>query len=98
MDAAESHLPCYLVEWFRPELTEELLDQAVTKLDECVAAMCVEGSPVRLLMTLAVPDDDVVFGVFAAGSEEVVARVCRDAGVPAQRLSVAVDARAARQP
>jgi hypothetical protein len=50
------------------------------------------------MMTLAVPDDDVIFGVFAAGSEQVVARVCAQAGIPAQRLSLAFDARATHRP
>jgi hypothetical protein len=87
---------CYLAEWYRSELTEELLDCAVTKLDECVSSVCAQGSPVRLLMALAVPDDQLVFGVFVADSEEVVERVCRQAGVPAHRLSVAIDARVLR--
>jgi hypothetical protein len=92
------HLRCYLAEWYRSELTEELLDNTITRLDECVAAVCAAGSPVQLLMAIAVPNDELVFGVFAAGSKQVVARICRQAGIPAQRLSLAIDARAARQP
>jgi hypothetical protein len=87
---------CYLAEWYRSELTEELLDSAVTKLDECVSSVCAQGSPVRLLMALAVPNDQFVFGVFVADSEEIVDRVCRQAGIPAHRLSVAIDARVPR--
>ena len=93
MSAPASGLRCYLAEWYRPELTAELFDHAVTRLDDCVASMCAQGSTVQLLMTLAVPDDEVVFGVFAAGSEQVVARVCAQAGIPARRLSLAFDAR-----
>ena len=55
-----------------------------------------EGSPVRLLMTLAVPDDEVVFRVFAAGSAQAVSEACRRAGVPAERLTNAMDARISR--
>jgi hypothetical protein len=91
------HLRCYLAEWYRPELTQELLDDTVARLDECVRAMCAAGSPVQLLMAVAVPNDELVFGVFAAGSEQVVTRVCREAGVRVQRLSPAIDARAAPQ-
>jgi hypothetical protein len=98
MSASGLHLRCYLAEWYRSELTEEVLDHAVTRLGECVASVCAEGSQVRLLMALAVPNDELVFGVFVAGSEQVVARVCREAGIPAQRLSLAIDAHAARQP
>jgi hypothetical protein len=86
-------LPCYLVEWYRPELTAGQLNLTAAKLEECAAAMSGEGSPVQLLMTLAVPSDDVLFGVFAAGSADSVSEACRRAGCPAERLSNAVDAR-----
>jgi hypothetical protein len=90
-------LRCYLAEWYRPELTEELLDDTVARLDECVRSMCAAGSPVQLLTVLAVPNDELIFGVFVAGSKQVVTQVCRQAGIPAQRLSPAIDARATRQ-
>ena len=92
-----SQVRCYLAEWYRPQLTEELLDNTVARLDECVRAICAKGSPVQLLTALAVPNDELIFGVFAAGSEQVVARVCRQAGIPAQRISPAIDGRVKRQ-
>jgi hypothetical protein len=57
--------------------------------------MSAEGSPVRLLMTLALPTDDVIFGVFTARSEAVVAQTCQRAGMAPQRLTPALDARMA---
>ena len=90
-------LRCYLAEWYRPELTEELLDNTVARLDECVRAICAAGSPVQLLTALAVPNDELIFGIFAAGTKQVVAQVCRQAGIPAQRISPAIDARAEHQ-
>jgi hypothetical protein len=92
-----SHLRCYLAEWYWPQLTEELLENTVARLDECVRGMCAAGSPVQLLTALAVPNDELIFGVFAAGSKQVVTRVCRQAGIPAQRISPAIDARGVRQ-
>jgi hypothetical protein len=83
--------PCYLVEWYRSEVTEDL-DDTVTKLDECVASISTASSPVQLLMALAIPTDEVVFGLFAAGSAHDVTRVCERAGIPAQRLTAAVGA------
>jgi hypothetical protein len=44
---------------------------------------------VELLMTLAVPTDEVVFGLFTAGSAQIVSQACLRAGVPAQRVTVA---------
>jgi len=84
---------CFLVEWYPPDLTEELLDHTAATLERCAASMSAEGSPVQLLMTLAVPTDEVVFGVFAACSARIVAEACQRAGIPAQRLSVARTAR-----
>jgi hypothetical protein len=85
-------LPCYLVEWYQPEFTDDELDQTAAKLEECAAVMCADGSPVQLQMTLAVPSDEVIFAVFAASSAHIVAQTCHRAGMPAQRLTAAVDA------
>jgi len=91
------HLSCYLVEWYRPELGAEPLEHTDAALDECAASMSAEGCPVQLLMTLAVPTDEVVFAVFTAGSAHLVSQVCQRAGVPAQRLSAATAGRPARR-
>jgi hypothetical protein len=82
-------LSCYLVEWYRPGLDEDQLAGIAAKVDESSASVCAEGSPVRRVWTLGVPTDEVVFGVFAASSPDIVALVCRRAGMPASRLSVA---------
>lgn len=86
-------LPCYLVEWYRPEVTAGELDATAASLQAGVAAMCGEGSPVELLITLAIPADEVLFGVFTAGSARDVSEACRRAGIPAERLTSVVDAR-----
>jgi hypothetical protein len=83
------HQSCYLVEWYQLGQTDGELDRTAAKIDECAASMSADGSPVRRLMTLAVPSDEVVFGVFAAGSAQLVTRACDLAGIPAQRLTVA---------
>lgn len=80
---------CFLVEWYRPRLAD--LDDAADALSACAATMSAEGSPVQLLMTLAVPTDEVVFGIFGAKSADLVAQACRRAGHPAERLSAALD-------
>jgi hypothetical protein len=60
-------------------------------LEASAASMCVEGSPVQLVMTLAVPSDEVLFGIFAAGSAHMVTQACQRAGMPAARLTPAVE-------
>ncbi|WP_064743061.1 hypothetical protein [Pseudonocardia spinosispora] len=89
MTTPTSGLPHYLVEWYRPEPNGELLDRTTAFLEHAIRTLSAEGCPVRLLMTVAVPADEVIFGVFAAGSAQVVEQVCRRAGVPSGRLSTA---------
>jgi hypothetical protein len=91
MSGPVSWLPCYLVEWYGPQLSEDRLDRIAASLEASAASMCVEGSPVQLVMTLAVPSDEVLFGIFAAGSAHMVTQACQRAGMPAARLTPAVE-------
>lgn len=47
---------------------------------------------VRLVVTLAVPADEVVFGLFEAPSAESVTSTCERAGLPPMRLNAALHA------
>ncbi|MGC2653362.1 MAG: hypothetical protein WA317_07135 [Mycobacterium sp.] len=87
--AAES-LPCYLVEWYRPGLHTEQLDSIAAHVDQSSALVRAEGLPVRRVLTLVIPTDDVVFGIFAASAADIVALVCQRAGMPASRLTAAL--------
>src|SRR3954467_14159749 len=77
----------YLAEWYLPELTDQSVDDIVAKLDVAASTVSDEGTPVRLLVTLAVPTDEVLYGVFGAQSPDIVTATCQRAGVPHQRLS-----------
>ncbi|HEY0229236.1 MAG TPA: hypothetical protein VGC05_23185 [Mycobacterium sp.] len=90
MGAPALRIPCYLVEWYLPELIENHFTTALAVLGECITMMTAEGTPVRVLHTVTVPGDEVVFGVIVAGSEAIVAELCRRAGVPAERVSAAI--------
>jgi hypothetical protein len=83
----------HLAEWYLPELTEQSVDEIVAKLDHAATAVSDEGTPIRLLVTLAVPTDEVLYGVFRAHSPEIVTATCQRAGCPHQRLSGDVSAR-----
>lgn len=87
---------CYLAEWYLPELSEQSVEDLVARLDAAAAAATGEGTPVELLITLAVPSDEVLYGVFGAGSREIVSRTCLAAGAPHQRLSAPVGTRIRR--
>jgi hypothetical protein len=80
---------CYLIEWYRSGLTAEPFDEIAVKLAERAASMSAEGSPVQLLLIIAVPNDEFAFAVFAACSAHVVTQTCQRAGIPAQRVTPA---------
>ncbi|MDT5059503.1 MAG: hypothetical protein QOF66_7869 [Mycobacterium sp.] len=86
MDSA-SDVAYYLAEWYLPELTDQSVDAVVAKLDVAAVTVSDEGTPVRLVVTLAVPTDEVLYGVFGAQSPDIVTATCQLAGVPHQRLS-----------
>jgi hypothetical protein len=83
----------YLAEWYLPEMTTTSVDEMVAKLDAAAAATTGEGTPVRLVVTLSVPTDEVLYGVFGAVSPETVTKACLRAGAPFQRISGDVGAR-----
>src|ERR1700742_3740367 len=97
MDAVND-VAYYLAEWYLPELTETSVDDVVAKLDAAAILVSSEGTPVRLGVTLAVPTDEVLYGVFGAPSGDIVTRTSHQAGVPHQRLSGHVGTRIREKP
>ncbi len=91
MGVTTLRVPCFLVEWYRPDLIADRFEVGRVTLDEVMASWSADRTPVRLLLTLTVPDDQVVFGVVTADSADIVAQVCQRAGVPAERITAAVD-------
>ena len=87
-----------LAEWYLPELTEQAVEDMVARLDVAAAVLSGEGMPVRLLLTLAVPEDEVLYGLFGAHSLDLVSRTCDQAGLPYQRLSGDVGTRIRQEP
>jgi hypothetical protein len=90
MNATAPHLRCYLVEWYRADLTDEALGQTLAQLHQGAASLSAEGSPTQVLLALTVPSDEVVLGVFAASSAEIVSQACDRAGLPAERVTAAL--------
>lgn len=84
----------YLAEWYHPDRTREALQRRVTTIVLNAARTAGDDRAVTLLTTFLLPNDEVVFGVFAASSGESVADVCRRSGYPAGRISPAVEAAA----
>jgi hypothetical protein len=90
MGIGKAALERFLVEWYEPYVPTSPIDETVKRLNDGAACVTALGERIRLLMVLAVPSDQYAFGVFAAESADVVARVCLDAGAPAERISATV--------
>lgn len=85
-----STVACYLTEWYARDVTSQPLEVTTAKLSACIGDT---GSRVVLVIAVAVPADDMILAVFIADSAHTVAEVCGRAGLPAQRLTPAVQAR-----
>lgn len=80
----------YLVEWYQPALSAALLEETARHLGRSAAEMSKEGTAVSLLLTLFMPEDEVAFCLFAAGSPASVEQACRRAELPFERISRAI--------
>jgi hypothetical protein len=90
MGLTDAETERFLVEWYGPAAPAESIDETAGRLSDGAASISARGEPVRLLMAMAVPDDDYAFGVFLAESADAVAQVCEGAGAPAERITPAV--------
>jgi hypothetical protein len=82
--------PHYLAEWYQPAMTEERLDQTARRIGQSAAELSAKGSPVHVLVTMLMPDDEVAFCLFAAGSPTLVEQACRHADIPFSRITRAI--------
>jgi hypothetical protein len=80
----------YLVEHYAPGRTVDGLSSWTARVRSTAVAMAREGRAVRYLRSTIVPADEGLLCVFAADSEELVREVCARAGVPFERLSLAI--------
>ena len=84
----------FLVERYWPGVTPEAFTDAARRVHESVDALRGEGARIRTLSSTLVPVDEAAYWVFEASSREVVEHVYARAGVPFERIVVAVEAAA----
>jgi hypothetical protein len=80
---------CYLAEWYTGQSDDLPITHVAQCLRRSLAAIDPEAHPPQLLYAVAVPQDAYMFGVFTADSAELVTRACRQAGLPADRVTAA---------
>jgi uncharacterized protein DUF4242 len=81
----------YLVEHYQPGLTAAELQEAAALVRTAAAALERDGSAVRYLRSTIVPGDEAMLSVFEAGSEAAVQEAYARAGVPFERISLALN-------
>jgi hypothetical protein len=82
----------FLAEWYTPHLNGRAITDVAQCLQQSLATLPTRSHRPELLYALQVPQDAYAFGVFAADSAEIVAQICRLAGLPADRITAAVEA------
>jgi hypothetical protein len=88
MKDTERGVRCFLVEWYGPAAIAGTVGPAAKQLSSGLVSP--GGGQLRHLMTVAIPDDDYAFGIFAAESADAVRQVCIDAGACPDRVSAAI--------
>jgi hypothetical protein len=74
--------PCFLVEWYQPDLAATSFDDAVEALLKVAGDM-----KVRLFGALTSPSDETIYGVIAADSADAAIQACERAGWHADRVT-----------
>jgi hypothetical protein len=86
-------MPVYVGERYIPDASQEAaLSQAET-IREAVLRLAPDGTPVRLLSTTFVPNEEWVFDLFEAESAEQVERVYEEGHVAVERVTEGVHLR-----
>lgn len=90
MTKASSSGNVYLVEHYAPGRSVDGLSSWAARVRSTAVAMAREGQAVRYLRSTIVPADEGLLCVFAADSADLVREVFARAGVPFERLSLAI--------
>ena len=83
-------MPTYLVERYWPGVTSELLLEALERSRRAMEEMGGEGTRVRHISCILIPDEEVVFSVYEGPSAVVVQQVSERAGIPFSRIVTAI--------
>lgn len=90
-DDSEPRRVTVLVEHYWPGVTAEAFRLAAERVHVSASELARAGEPIRYLHGTLVPADESAFCVFEAASVELVERAYEKAGVPFERLLVALE-------
>jgi hypothetical protein len=83
-------MPVYVGERYVPQAEEGVALAQAEQIRATVQQLAANGSPVRLLSTTFVPNEEWVFDLFEAESAEQVQRVYDQGSVPVERVTEGV--------
>jgi hypothetical protein len=87
----EGERELYLVEQYRPGLGSDELRRVADRIRLVVDRLERDGSPIRLLRSTIVPDDEAILSIVEATSESIVREAYAGAGSSIERISTAID-------
>lgn len=76
----------YLVEGYDAKLDGAKLAQAARRAQLAVEALAREGTVVRFVQAIAIPDDDTCFLLYEASTADAVGEASRRAAIPFDRV------------
>lgn len=88
--AATNARQAYLVEHYRPGLRVPGLKRWAARIRAAIDELQREGQPVRFVRSTVVPADESLLCILEAASEELVRTAYARAGIPFERISVAL--------
>lgn len=83
-------MPTYLVERYWPGVTSELLLEALSRGRTAIEQMSAEGTRVRDITSVLIPEEEVVFSVYEGPSAEAVRQLNERAGIRVSRIVEAI--------
>ena len=82
MCTGASTKPCFLVEWYQPDVAGTSFDEAVKRLQQVAGT-----AQIRLRGAVTAPSDETTFAVIEGESADAVIDACRQAGWHTDRVT-----------
>jgi hypothetical protein len=80
----------FLLERYVPRANDGAIERDAERARLSAEALTLEGTPVRYLRSIFVPDDETCFLLYEAGSVEAVRAAALRAALPFERISLAI--------
>jgi hypothetical protein len=81
----------YMAECFWPDVHREMVERAAQRIRQSIAGRTSGGAEVKLIGTILLPVDEVVFYVFSGDSAASVGEACQRAQVAFERVVEAIE-------